>query len=350
MGVFYCQICRQTFFSGKSHSYEKKHQQRLKAVLGTYLKKVEAACKMINSAEVVKYNFIEHEQNIWCYCCQVEVKKHMSNGNLTVIYGGLLEHLASPEHRKETNKFWWENKADVKLKQRFLVLSEDYERFKLSVTTALENYEEMEDVHIKEVAAHIRKVEQSRLEMVQGILEPQSEIEDSERPSASGVPVNSGSGLTFDAEPEDPWAADVHVAPELDWMEAGQSLTFIGHQEPSVNGNVHSGATPPWLMQDDAEATESRLQEIGPSFEEFQKQQEKEKLRKLPPNRVGANFDHSSQTDEGWLPSFGRVWNNGRRWQSRHQFRRENDEKRAVRRKGGKYWKKGKKSRMDDLP
>ncbi|XP_030077550.1 coiled-coil domain-containing protein 84 [Microcaecilia unicolor] len=270
---------------------------------------------MINSAEVVKYNFIEHEQNIWCYCCQVEVKKHMSNGNLTVIYGGLLEHLASPEHRKETNKFWWENKADVKLKQRFLVLSEDYERFKLSVTTALENYEEMEDVHIKEVAAHIRKVEQSRLEMVQGI-----------------------------------WRKEMCLQPQnlIGW-KAGQSLTFIGHQEPSVNGNVHSGATPPWLMQDDAEATESRLQE-NCFNSEIKGTEEKEKLRKLPPNRVGANFDHSSQTDEGWLPSFGRVWNNGRRWQSRHQFRRENDEKRAVRRKGGKYWKKGKKSRMDDLP
>lgn len=45
--------------------------------------------------------------------------------------------------------------------------------------------------------------------------------------------------------------------------------------------------------------------------------EEQEKLRKLPPNRVGANFDHSSHTDANWLPSFGRVWNSGRRWQSR---------------------------------
>lgn len=45
--------------------------------------------------------------------------------------------------------------------------------------------------------------------------------------------------------------------------------------------------------------------------------EEQEKLKKLPPDRVGANFDHSSHTDPNWLPSFGRVWNNGRRWQSR---------------------------------
>lgn len=46
--------------------------------------------------------------------------------------------------------------------------------------------------------------------------------------------------------------------------------------------------------------------------------EEKHKLKKLPPDRVGANFDHSSSTSAGWLPSFGRVWNNGRRWQSRY--------------------------------
>lgn len=62
---------------------------------------------------------------------------------------------------------------------------------------------------------------------------------------------------------------------------------------------------------------------IGPSYEEFLKEKEKEKLKKLPPERVGANFDHTSNTSAGWLPSFGRVWNNGRRWQSRHQFKTE---------------------------
>ncbi|XP_029428982.1 coiled-coil domain-containing protein 84 isoform X2 [Rhinatrema bivittatum] len=304
---------------------------------------------MIKSATVLKYDISEHEQNVWCYCCHLEVKKHMNNGNLTVMYGGLLEHLASPEHRKGANKFWWENKADVKLKQKFLVLPEDYERFKLSVTKALDNYEEMEDVLLKEVAAHIREVEKSRFEMVQSILEPQSEIDAGEGPSASGVSVNSESGLFFGVEREDPGSSDVYTAPEFDWMEAGQCLTFIGHQESSVKGNVHSGAVPPWLMYDDSEASESKSQEIGPSYEEFHKQQE-EKLRKLPPNRVGANFDHSSQTDEGWLPSFGRVWNNGRRWQSRYQFRTEGNEKRAVTRKRGKHWKRGKKSTLDDVP
>jgi len=87
-----------------------------------------------------------------------------------------------------------------------------------------------------------------------------------------------------------------------------------------LNGSF-PGATPPWMVQDEEHSSVN--QQIGPSYEEFIKEKEKQKLKKLPPDRVGANFDHSSSTSVGWLPSFGRVWNNGRRWQSRHQFKTE---------------------------
>ncbi|KAL3249857.1 hypothetical protein MRX96_055792 [Rhipicephalus microplus] len=50
----------------------------------------------------------------------------------------------------------------------------------------------------------------------------------------------------------------------------------------------------------------------------------------------GANFDHFSKTSEEWLPSFGRVWNFGRRWQSRSQYRKEE--------KAAGKWKKPKES------
>lgn len=120
---------------------------------------------------------------------------------------------------------------------------------------------------------------------------------------------------------QQPSHVDLPPAPELAWMEPEQPLTFIGHQDMPGVGNVHSGATPPWMVQD--EDCSSGNQQIGPSYEEFLKEREKQKLKKLPPDRVGANFDHSSSTSAGWLPSFGRVWNNGRRWQSRHQFKSE---------------------------
>ncbi|EHH23495.1 hypothetical protein EGK_06970 [Macaca mulatta] len=255
-----CPLCRQTFFCGRGHVYSRKHQRQLKEALERLLPQVEAARKAIRAAQVERY-VPEHERCCWCLCCGCEVREHLSHGNLTVLYGGLLEHLASPEHKKATNKFWWENKAEVQMKEKFLVTPQDYVRFKKSMVKGLDSYEEKEDEVIKEMAAQIREVEQSRQEVVRSVLE------------------------------------DI----------------------PGV-GNIHSGATPPWMIQDEYIGGN---QEIGPSYEEFLKEKEKQKLKKLPPDRVGANFDHSSRTSAGWLPSFGRVWNNGRRWQSRHQFKTE---------------------------
>nr|XP_025854888.1 coiled-coil domain-containing protein 84 isoform X3 [Vulpes vulpes] len=330
-----CPLCRQTFFCGRGHVYSRKHQRQLKAALERLLPQVEAARKAIRAAQVERY-VPEHERRCWCLCCGCEVRKHLSHGNLTVLHGGLLEHLASPEHKKATNRFWWENKAEFQLKEKFLISPQDYARFKKSMVKGLDTYEEKEDEVIKEMAAQIREVEHSRQELVQSVLEPQAVPDPEEGSSALGS--WKGTNSLVASTSQQPSYLDLPLTPELDWMETGQPLTFIGHQisrtvellsplssltssdTPGI-GNIHSGATPPWMVQD--EEYSSVNQQIGPSYEEFLKEKEKQKLKKLPPDRVGANFDHSSSTSVGWLPSFGRVWNNGRRWQSRHQFKTE---------------------------
>uniref|UniRef100_A0A452SUU0 Centrosomal AT-AC splicing factor n=1 Tax=Ursus americanus TaxID=9643 RepID=A0A452SUU0_URSAM len=373
-----CPLCRQTFFCGRGHVYSRKHQRQLKAALERLLPQVEAARKAVRAAQVERY-VPEHERRCWCLCCGCEVRKHLSHGNLTVLHGGLLEHLASPEHKKATNRFWWENKAEFQMKEKFLISPQDYARFKKSMVKGLDTYEEKEDEVIKEMAAQIREVEHSRQELVRSVLEvgvPRR----SQSTSGSGRPRRwlfstwrlerdqqvkllrnlllrvwpllersvtfwLGTGdkvhlcyphgsrtlsaslallVFFSLEAstsQQPSSVDLPPTPELDWMETGQPLTFIGHQDTPGIGNIHSGATPPWMVQDEEHSSVN--QQIGPSYEEFLKEKEKQKLKKLPPDRVGANFDHSSSTSVGWLPSFGRVWNNGRRWQSRHQFKTE---------------------------
>ncbi|KAM9767891.1 centrosomal AT-AC splicing factor [Dama dama] len=313
-----CPLCRQTFFCGRGHVYSHKHQRQLKVALERLLPQVEAARKAVRAAQVERY-VPEHERCCWCLCCGCEVRKHLSHGNLTVLHGGLLEHLASPEHKKATNKFWWENKAEFQMKEKFLISPQDFARFKKSMVKSLDSYEEKEDEVIKEMAAQIREVEQSRQEMVRSVLEPQTVPDPEEGSSAPGSWKGTNSQVASTSQ--QPSYLDLPPAPELDWMETGQPLTFIGHQDTPGIGNIHSGATPPWMVQD--EDYSSGNQQIGPSYEEFLKEKEKQKLKKLPPERVGANFDHSSSTSAGWLPSFGRVWNNGRRWQSRHQFKTE---------------------------
>uniref|UniRef100_A0A8C8RW29 Coiled-coil domain containing 84 n=1 Tax=Pelusios castaneus TaxID=367368 RepID=A0A8C8RW29_9SAUR len=161
--------------------------------------------------------------------------------------------------------------------------------------------------------------------------QPQTETEVCDEPSAFSIPEGHESDFTFiTEEAEQPGPSVIQTTPDLDWMEATHTLTFIGYQESEGKGNVHTGAKPPWLMQD--EETFGSTQQIGPSYEEFLKEKEK-KQKKLPAARVGANFDHTSETSEGWLPSFGRVWNHGRRWQSRHQFKAESGKEKVNQRK-----------------
>ncbi|NXS50366.1 CCD84 protein, partial [Balaeniceps rex] len=208
-----------------------------------------------------------------------------------------------PEHRRETARFWRENRAEAALRERFLVPAEEYDRFARALERALAAHQQREEERIRQMAAGIREAERRQRETVQAALQPPTSQ------TASWLPYSRDSSQ----DTEQPGPSGMQTGPDLNWMESGQALTFIGHQETEGKGNVHTGAKPPWLTEEE----DGSKQQIGPSYEEFLKQKEKQKLKKLPAERVGASFDHTSQTGDSWLPSFGRVWNHGRRWQSR---------------------------------
>ncbi|XP_063167026.1 centrosomal AT-AC splicing factor [Candoia aspera] len=334
--VFRCPLCRRSAFVGRrGHLYSAGHQRRLRAALARLGEKVAAAREAARRVVVLPFQAGEHERRVWCLCCAREVRRHLSRGARTVLHGGLLQHLASPEHGKAVAAFWRKNRADPKLKPDFLLSSAEFQRFQESLSKALDAYEVKEDTAIQEAATRIREAEQKRQEMVRAVLEPQRTSMLGDGTSAVNIFTGNLSDSPFAMEEqgqpgpsrsttflrEEPVCAS-RTVPELYYLETGQPLTFIGHQETGGEGNIHTGAKPPWLMSE-----EEGERQIGPSYEEFLKEKQKQKLKKLPPNRVGANFDHSSQTGDGWLPSFGRVWNHGRRWQSRHQFKAESGNK-----------------------
>lgn len=337
MGAYYCAICGQTTFNGKGHIFGKTHQSRLRVVLLKFIEKVKEARRTLKKAQVEKFDCTQHKQTFWCYCCGCEIQRNVTDGNMTVLYGGLLEHMATPEHKKNTHKFWWENKADPKFRDKVIITEEETERFKAEVAKALESFVEKEDEYIKQQAEHIRAREKHRQEVLQSLLERDAEPKLLNGPNGTDTSVEDSVSSQFMCQGSDRQAGSSFVDSmvEMPWTSVGQSLTFIGYQDSSNSGNVHTGAVPPWLQDDPLEGTSGAAAqpEIGPSLQEFLKHKEQEKLRKLPPNRVGANFDHSSHTDANWLPSFGRVWNSGRRWQSRHQFRQEEGQKHRQKRR-----------------
>ncbi|XP_067471503.1 coiled-coil domain-containing protein 84 [Thunnus thynnus] len=354
MGAYYCAICRQTTFTGKGHIFGKNHQSRLRVVLLKFLEKVKEARRTLKKPQVEKFDCTQHKETFWCYCCGLEIERNVTDGNMTVLYGGLLEHMATPEHRKNTHKFWWDNKADPKLRDKVIITEEETERFKDEVAKVLETFVEKEDEFIKQEADYIRAQEKHRQEVLQSLLERDAEPESSNGPNSTDMSADDAISSQFTSQGSDQQAGSSFVDSmvELPWAATGQGLTFIGYQDSSNSGNVHTGAVPPWLQDDPLEGTsgDAAHLEIGPSLQEFLKQKEQEKLRKLPPNRVGANFDHSSHTDANWLPSFGRVWNSGRRWQSRHQFRQEEGQKNRQKRKREHGTEGSKKAKTTEQP
>ncbi|XP_072740550.1 centrosomal AT-AC splicing factor isoform X2 [Ciconia boyciana] len=334
MAVHYCGLCRRTSFSGRRHLYSAAHRRRLREALGRLQEEVAAARAAAAAAgdgdgggAVRRYDPAEHERRVWCLCCGRGVRRDGRRGGLALPQAGLLQHLAGPEHRRETARFWRENRAEAALRERFLVPAEEYERFARALERALAAHQRREEERIRQMAAGIREAERRQRETVQAALQLQTEAELCAGPSVCSPAAGPERDSSHDAE--QPGPSGVQTGPDLNWMESGQALTFIGHQETEGRGNVHTGAKPPWLTEEEEE--DGSKQQIGPSYEEFLKQREKQKLRKLPAERVGANFDHTSQTGDSWLPSFGRVWNHGRRWQSRHQFRTESGEKKKKR-------------------
>lgn len=342
MGAFYCAVCRQTFFSGKKHIFGKSHQSRLRVALLRLTDKVKEARRTIRRPQVERFAGPRHQQTFWCCCCGVEAQRNVMDRNMVVLHGGLLEHMATPEHKKKTQTFWWEHKADPKLRDKVLITTEDTDRFKAEVAKALATYMDKEDTVVKQHTDMIHCQEIHRLALLQSLAEPEVEQEPSNGCQSQETPVEEASGRLGLEERAGPSRSQ----PIADGQSAGPrtGLTFIGFQDSSNSGNIHTGAVPPWL-QDDPVKGSSEGSEVGPSLQGFLKHQEQKKLRKLPPNRVGANFDHSAPTSADWLPSFGRVWNSGRRLQSRNEFREE-----ERKRKGAKRTESGDSKKMKPTP
>ncbi|KAM4577472.1 centrosomal AT-AC splicing factor isoform 1-T1 [Odontesthes bonariensis] len=243
MGAHYCAICRQTTFSGKKHIFEKNHQSRLRVVLLKFLEKVKEARRTLKKPQVEKFDCTQHKKTFWCYCCGLEVERNVTDDNMTVLYGGLLEHMATPEHKKNTHKFWWDNKADPKLRDRVIITEEETERFKSEVTKVLESFVEKEDEYVKQEADVIRAREKHRQEVFQSLLERDEEQELSNGPNNSNASAEGSLSSQFQPQGsgQHQGSSLVDSMAEVQWAPTGQGLTFIGYQDSASSGNVHTG-------------------------------------------------------------------------------------------------------------
>ncbi|CAN7983440.1 unnamed protein product [Ixodes hexagonus] len=314
-----CELCRVSHNVGKKHVYSKKHQEVVKNVLAKYLRKARPTllfpfkqakeerkllqrtiteAKQYLKAPEVHDLLWEDGAKVWCYFCSIEVPKHERKAEAALSFRchTFLLHLATAEDIPTVCVCNWQLFCSYRFSHRCESL----------LKAAEEKYlEKMEKLH--------QKID--RLTSYFNVCWQKGEIPEAWKTAKmQQLPTSFGSSL-----PSRPGCSG--------W--SGESHSSAHGRQPTAKGNIFSGARPPWLDDDDDEAVDGSpptkrtcvgqisQKPIGPSMEDFKQHLEAEKRKKLNPRRVGVNFDHFSETSEEWLPSFGRVWNFGRRWQSR---------------------------------
>ncbi|KAJ8316104.1 hypothetical protein KUTeg_006118, partial [Tegillarca granosa] len=258
--------------------------------------------------EVESFVF-ENGAKFWCYFCTEEIHKHQQLGTCTLKYGGLLDHIASKDHQQKTIRFFRDNRVDEKQHKTgdFILDSDQTNSFKEKAELCIRKFEQKQEEEIQKGAQNIYNTAiKSRYIHQSGYQQSLSEQKFSARTQGSST---NQKGRRF-------------VRSTI--SAYGEGLTFIGVQHvDEEEGNVHTGGVPPWLRPDTDEG-DTQKREIGPTVLDFKRHVEQEKKKKLPACRVGAKFDHKTPTSSQWLPSFGRVWNHGRRQQSKSFFEKQN--------------------------
>lgn len=63
--------------------------------VSSVVSQVKEARRTLKKPQVEKFDCTEHKETFWCYCCGLEIERNVTDGNMTVLYGGLLEHMAT---------------------------------------------------------------------------------------------------------------------------------------------------------------------------------------------------------------------------------------------------------------
>lgn len=352
----YCSVCRVNHSHKHKHIFTKKHKQKLNDILQKYGQKIKE-CRPYLNDPVIQEGSFEPERKFWCHCCAETVLKHVTDFLKTILYGGVIEHLASEKHWTNTEAFWKEHGADPKFKTLFIVSQIDICLFKSKLEPLVDVFDSRKNKQTKIIAKQIESQEISRKLITTGIKVGESSSNSSAPITYKTVKNQHGilqnptgyhdnvrvwrGGIVKYKENSDQLQPCLYTSRKgTERMsfpvkrkhtlaaESGE-LTSVSIAFDTRKGNIHTGALPPWLQphEQPSESTiSSSSREYGPSEQDLKNYLKAKEMKKLNPNRVGANFDHtvhSSNKETDWLPSFGRVWNHGARWKSRHQYRDE---------------------------
>ncbi|XP_078712980.1 centrosomal AT-AC splicing factor [Lampetra fluviatilis] len=324
----HCATCRRSALEGRAHSFTRAHARHVHAEMSRLLAKVELAVRELPTPRVFtvqpggaaagdKGQGDEGDRAFWCPMCRTSARMHARDGRLVVALAGTVQHLASPDHERSIHRYWKENHLDQGLKKNYLITPMQCNKFLTAAGLALSAFEEEEERLLKEEAELIRQQEKKRQELMSSLSEDWPGV----------TPLSS-----MDPRSQ----SELHASDS-----SGPMSTHVHKVVEKPRGNIHTGATPPWLMNDDGGGTnggdgggdgdtkeqrDGKAPVIGPSYEAFLHHRAQSRQTPLPPGRVGATFDRlAAASDPAWLPQFSNAWNTGRRGPQRLRHQKKRD-------------------------
>ncbi|XP_050416341.1 centrosomal AT-AC splicing factor [Patella vulgata] len=303
----YCGLCKISHkHKNKKHVYSSRHQEIIKGILLKLKKRIDEAKAFLKNPQVMNLGW-EKEASVWCYFCGKSINKHTSHDEYIVTCGQFLQHLTLQEHVQKMNDFFWENIIDKKKKSHYVITDKELKKFQQKLEEAVDKFKIEQKSHLLKVAEKLKQKE-----LRQNYLSHQYQTQ-----YQYDKPIRQINPQTSASDDDNRDVERLINAPRTNSF----GLTII--QRPKGNkekGNIFTGAAPPWLQHS---TDDINRQDIGPTLSDYEKHLKLEKKKKLPENRVGANFNRHSVASASWLPSFGGVWSHQRRLNNKNQFQRK---------------------------
>ncbi|XP_065184932.1 centrosomal AT-AC splicing factor-like isoform X2 [Sycon ciliatum] len=388
-----CELCRFHPAEGlRKHAFTARHKKSVRDRFLPFLKKLDTARKDLKKPHVVDGEIASDA--FWCHPCASRVEKHITDGESSIVNGGTLAHMGSDDHAKNSKTFCQRHGVFVVEKAALskLILENSLLVSYLELVREATEKLQHDDVRSKE-AQYITSQEKiwqdaSKMQptaalcnpmaaeytMAQpayrtvtnsfGILQNPTGWHDGQRVWGGGIvkyPPGSDQLLQWSVDRRQPTVTHGvasscrSMPPPIQQPEAGgdgeigvaSGMTRIAKPVvKGLKGNVHTGATPPWLLPDNLDSSSAagdaaQATAIGPSLEDFQQHAYRQQFASSNPKRVGADHVNamirqgmpsaaaggiasgSEANDPLWLPNFGRVYNHGARSDTKREFYKE---------------------------
>ncbi|XP_014678459.1 PREDICTED: coiled-coil domain-containing protein 84-like [Priapulus caudatus] len=184
------------------------------------------------------------DMHFWCYFCKAEYERHVRvDSGVTIINAGLLKHLTEEDHDKEINAFFWENKLNKEMKEKYRISAETYSRFEEQFQTAVDQYQSAKcKQHIQEVQK-IEWQERRSHHTVSQVSPAMAVAQFKQQHHRSGYIQHKRQNMPLGGA----------IGSDLKRIRTasakGDGLTRVSIKSfLESEGNVHSGGLPPWLQ------------------------------------------------------------------------------------------------------